>query len=388
LKLGSIGGEIERMALSLQVKERESYLDAARALLSDIDPAELTQRITSRERPFPWLVGVPLNTLADTFTAPDPPGEFMVLAADGSSIPRDRHSPIPFYVLNTGHALLCYGPEPSAELDSESRLFFEDTDLYIAPGEKDIPIEGTRLGIAMSVAEMKHLLECCAHVQPSLAIIDGSLILWALQSEQQAVQDFFLMDVRNCLAGFQYSGVPIASYVSYPGSYDVCNSLRYHICRDNPVECRVCSLEDLDQKGLCRWLGRARDRELFCHLQPGERSDVFASTSAILPKYGRDNTVDFFYMNVGGEIARIELPRWASSSRTTLDTVHAIVFDQCRRSGDEPAYPPALQEAHEQAIISTTDRRLVEQLVEQAFARQGMAYTRSAKDRSKRRRGV
>jgi hypothetical protein len=47
-----------------------------------------------------------------------------------------------------------------------------------------------------------------------------------------------------------------------------------------------------------------------------------------------------------------------------------------------------LQEAHEQAVIATAERRLVEELVERALAEQGIVYARSAKDRSKRRRGV
>jgi hypothetical protein len=47
-----------------------------------------------------------------------------------------------------------------------------------------------------------------------------------------------------------------------------------------------------------------------------------------------------------------------------------------------------LIEAHEQAVISTGDRRLVNDLVEQALAAQGIYYQRSAKDLSKTRRGV
>jgi hypothetical protein len=39
-------------------------------------------------------------------------------------------------------------------------------------------------------------------------------------------------------------------------------------------------------------------------------------------------------------------------------------------------------------VISTADREAVEELVEQAAAAMGMPYVRSAKDRSKRSRGV
>ena len=71
-----------------------------------------------------------------------------------------------------------------------------------------------------------------------------------------------------------------------------------------------------------------------------------------------------------------------------LHLVHALVYDQCLRSPDYPPYPPALQEAHEQAVITTAERRLVEELVERALAERGIVYARSAKDRSKRTRGV
>jgi len=45
-------------------------------------------------------------------------------------------------------------------------------------------------------------------------------------------------------------------------------------------------------------------------------------------------------------------------------------------------------EAHEQAVITIGERRLVEQMVEEALAARGIVYVRSAKDRSKRERGV
>jgi len=91
---------------------------------------------------------------------------------------------------------------------------------------------------------------------------------------------------------------------------------------------------------------------------------------------------------VRGEVARVEIPRWVSADAEMLDLVHAVIYDQCRRSSDVPAYPPALQEAHEQAMISVSDRRLLEEIIERILSQQGLTYTRSAKHRSKRRRGV
>ena len=60
-------------------------------------------------------------------------------------------------------------------------------------------------------------------------------------------------------------------------------------------------------------------------------------------------------------------------------------YDQCVRGR---GYPSALKEAHEQAVISTTDRRVVEEMVEESLGRFNIFVGRSAKDRHKRQRGV
>jgi hypothetical protein len=106
--------------------------------------------------------------------------------------------------------------------------------------------------------------------------------------------------------------------------------------------------------------------------------------SAILDRYG-DQRVQFMYVHTGDEIARLEAPAWVMQDETLRGFVHAAVVDQCRRGF---GYPPALMEAHEQAVITMGERAVVEQMVEEALAAQGMVYVRSAKDRSKRERGL
>jgi hypothetical protein len=122
-------------------------------------------------------------------------------------------------------------------------------------------------------------------------------------------------------------------------------------------------------------------------LDTGQRSELFASSSQILEQYG-EHRIDFFYLNVGGEIARVEVPQWVRTNPDWLHFVHGAIVDQCRRSPGFPPYPPALQEAHEQAVITVTDRRVVEEMMERAMGQHGQKWVRSAKDDSKRRRGV
>jgi hypothetical protein len=390
LELGPISQQVDRMAASFVAEKRGDLLVKARERLHDVDAQELRAKLRARRGGFPWLVAIPVHTLSHTSAPPVPPTDFSVVASDGSSIPPDRHSSLRYYVINTGHAVLTYGSHPSADLDSEGQLYFEEDDLYVSPGQKSIPIEGERLGVKMQIAELQAALKAIQLATDLMVVLrDGSLILWQLQNEGDAVKRQFLGQFQKCLDRFRAGSVPVIGYISYTGSHDVANVLRVSLCQDDPSDCENCSLAE-EQRALCNFLSTALDRQLFEGLlQEGWRSDVFESTSAILNEEEYEShRIQFFYLNVGGEVVRIEAPQWVMRDGRMLDLVHALVYDQCQRSPDYPPYPPALQEAHEQAVITTAERRLVEELVERALAERSIVYARSAKDRSKRRRGV
>ena len=392
LKLGPIAAQVQNMTEAASLPEHDALLAQARQLLRDVDPAALRERLEKRAKAskgrVPWLAALPTGTLAGTFPAPQAPADFSIIAADGSAIPPDRHSPLRFYVINTGYAVLTYGAHPDAALDSEGNLYFQDEDLYIEPQGQRIPVNEARLGLKMQVEEMKALLDAAGLASlPAVALRDGSLILWPLHGEEKPVQTHFLHQFLECLGKFRQASFPVASYISYSGGQDVVNALRVWLCPTETRDCQRCSLSD-ELRDLCTYLGTVRDRHLFAGLLlEGERSEVFESSSAILEKY-QDHRIRFFYVDVGGEIARLEAPAWVTEDEQMLNLLHAVVMDQCRRSGGYPSYPPALVEAHEQAVITTADRRLVEEIVERAMAEQGHPYVRSAKDRSKRTRAV
>jgi hypothetical protein len=288
-------------------------------------------------------------------------------------------------VINLGYALLTYGREPDAVLEASSQLYFEDDELYVFPENRDVPIEGTLLSARMEVESLRILQERLQRASvPTLALRDGPLILWTLQNEQKNVQHALLDGFLATMALLRQAGMPLAGYISYTGSRDVANSLRVWLCQGRPNECDRC---ESDQRDLCLALAKIRDRDLFGFLAEGERSELFGSSSQILEQYG-EHRVDFFYMNVGEEVVRVELPRWVGADGHSLRFLHAAIYDQCQRSPGFPPYPPALLEAHEQAVITASERRLVEDMVEQALSQHGQRVVRSAKDDSKRRRGV
>ncbi len=392
LKLGPIAAQVRRMTATMTPPEQDDLLAKAQQLLCEVDPVALRERLEKRakasKRRVPWLAALPMGTMAGTRPAPLTPANFSIAAADGSAIPPDRHSPLRYYVINNGYVVLTYGVHPDAVLDSTGSLYFKDEDLYIESQSQRIPVDGARLGLKMQVEEIKTLLHAASMASlPAVALRDGSLIMWRLHGEEKTVQTHFLKEFMSCLDEFQRSSFPVASYISYPNGLDVANALRVWLCPTETPDCQHCPLND-ELRELCVYLGTARDRHLFAGLlATGERSDVFESSSAILEAY-QGHRIRFFYINVGGEIARLEAPAWVTDDEAMLNLLHAVVMDQCRRSGSYLSYPPSLMEAHEQAVITTAERRLVQEIVEQAMVERGLAYVRSAKDRSKRTRAV
>ncbi len=390
LDLDHLYPRLEQMAAAWPAIDSAQQRADALACLRATDPDAVRDKISRRAGgvKIPWLVARPVNSLADTFAALPLPADWSVVASDGSAIPPDRHSSVRYYVLNIGYAAITYGHHSDAHLYTDGRFCFRDEELYFDPEGKRIPLEGAQLGILMGVQEMMGLQEAALRLSPPVvAIRDGSLILWSLQNEDVAFKDEYLGRFIAALDSLREQGVPLCSYISYTGGQDVLNSLRLMLCDAPSGGCARCPQQSDDQK-LCRTLGALRDRHLFAGLlAPGQRSDLFESQSVILEEY-KVHHIQFFYLNVGGEIARIEAPQWVAQNPEMLNLVHAALIDQCRRCGQYPPYPTALIEAHEQAVISTHERAAVELLVERALAARGIMYVRSAKDRSKRGRAV
>jgi hypothetical protein len=105
-------------------------------------------------------------------------------------------------------------------------------------------------------------------------------------------------------------------------------------------------------------------RSLLVH--PGDRSAVFRIQSPSLADYTNENTLYFFYLNVGQEgtpaIARAEIPGWTAADPELLDLVHTVIMDQCCTLGSQ-SYPYLLHRAHEIAVISYEETDRLEEMI-------------------------
>ncbi|MCL0092059.1 DNA double-strand break repair nuclease NurA, partial [Dehalococcoidales bacterium] len=397
LDLTKVAWQVGSMVARLKAggEERQKRLNYALDVLHNraTDLEYLKRKISSSKTT--WLIAGLVDGLDQHYEAPPPPKEFTVIATDGSHIAVDRHKSTRCYLVNIGTVILHYGAEPSATLDSFPSLYFRDEDLIIAPVEargREQPIEGVLLGIKRSVDECHQLAKLAAELPPgssSLALLDGSLILWGLEAYPEFVteallaQGFirYLDDIRKLNNGKRLA---LASYISFPHSTDVVNVLRLALCSYDPADCdRYCPA---NEKRECNIVAGVQDRELFLNLlSQGERSAVFISQSSIVQKHYRDHQVYFFYLRVDDEIARIELPQWVAVDEKLLNLVHSLVLDQCQQG---QGYPVALSEAHEKAVITTADRENFWQLVNSSLVEEHLPSLGSAKSRSKRTRWI
>ena len=334
-----------------------------------------------------WLVATIHEPLNRTYGLPPRPETVTVVAADGSQIMPSHHEVVPAFLLNIATVVLNYGNGGGAAFTNTPSLFYRDEDLYLDYGGERVQVTGDLLGMRRTLMEFGSLIEQAAAVRNGgavCALSDGSLILWQLVERPSNYQESVLADFLACLDQGRQQGIPIIGYISRPRSRDVVNALRVGLCPEDAPNYDRCPYER-DERPPCAQIEGLTDRRLFAKLlKAGERSQVFGSASRILNKYGA-HRIGFFYLHVGSEIVRVELPQWVGTDAALLDLVHAVAYDQAQKG---MGYPVALAEAHQQAVVRGAERDLFYDMVTAVFRQRGAHMTVSPKNLRKRRMTV
>ncbi|MBT3341951.1 MAG: DNA double-strand break repair nuclease NurA [Gemmatimonadetes bacterium] len=345
-----------------------------------------------------WLLADIFGPFAAGVSCPARPDRLTVAATDGSQIFPDRHEISPCYLLNIGYVLLHYGTGERALLSSRPQLYWRDEDLYQEWGGRRSGISRDIVGFRRSLLELTELAELAAASQaeghPTVALTDGTLIMWSLEGRPADFRDECLSSVRHVCELLAERRVPLAGYISRPGSSDVVNALRLAMCPMEITDCNRCpglaappesfdpaSETPLHRNSPCDPLEGITDAVLMRRvLQPGQRSAIFGSRSRVLDDYG-GHRIHFFYVHVGKEVARIEIPSYVASNPDLLDRVHACVVDQARKG---MGYPVSLAEAHEHAVVRGADREAFYRYLEEMFVRHDIHARASLKGLRKR----
>ena len=378
--------------------DRRQRLAEAVGKLMEVNPGELGHKVeANRTRPF-LCAGVK-SGFAERVPTPPTPTDHAVASVDGSHVDVDRHLPVRCCLINIGSCLLTYSSQPDALLFSKPRLFFGDEDLYLTspdPSVKDtVAVEGQILGLKRTVDEVSSLADLVEEPVsnlPTLALVDGSLIMWGLagRGHQPFVRDRIigegLLPALERMRHLADRPLAVAAYISLPQTTEVVNSLRLSICPFDLGRCSNMCSAHRSGTSPCNLVQGFLDRDLFqALLRPGERSSVFYTCSSVSRDYYGDHEVNFFYLNTGDEIARIEVPAWVADDPALVDLAHGLLMDQCEKGY---GYPVAIAEAHEQAVVSGADRHAFRRLVEGALEGADLPVYTSEKALSKRVRSL
>ncbi|HEY9753413.1 MAG TPA: DNA double-strand break repair nuclease NurA [Coleofasciculaceae cyanobacterium] len=301
-----------------------------------------------------------------------------ILATDGSQIAPSHHEIAYCYLINIGRIVLHYGQSRFPLLDSLPEVFYQPDDLY---GARQWGIRTEEwMSYRRTVSEATVLAELAEEMgqedlatdatarPPYLAMVDGSLIYWFLETLPGEARDRILSPILQAWERLRAAQVPLVGYLSASRSREALNFLQLQLCPYETPDCQRHCAGPRD-RAPCQVLDPLKDTAIWANLlQPGERSPLWRSSASILNFYG-EHRVYFCYLHVGSEIARIEFPAWVAADARQLDQILSQVLTQVQKGY---GYPIALAEAHNLAVVRGSDRARFFALLEQHLIRAGL----------------
>ena len=378
LDLAKLAGQIPGISQHLfqEAKVSRQRLERAQALLQEtlVRQAELVEIQKQWRDRLIFSAATPVEPLDTRIDISPPPLSHSVFATDGSQMSPSHHEIAYCYLINVGRVMLHYGQSLLPLLDSLPEVFYKPEDLYVSK-QWGIRTEEW-MGYRRTVSEAQALTEMAcrwvnppgAHDQPTLALVDGSLILWFLEGLPLEAREQIMPPILSSWEQLQASNVPVAGYVSASRSIEGINFLRLQACPHEVPNCMTYCSEH--ENAPCQVVEPLRDASLSVHiLEPGQRGPLWCSSLRILDLYHEAQKVYFCYVHVGTEIARVEVPAWVAKDSDLLSQTLSIVLAQVHKGF---GYPVALAEAHNQAVVRGGDRVRFFALLEQQMIRAGL----------------
>lgn len=334
------------------------------------------------------LIGLPRwrGNLSETVSVEQTLDAYSILAVDGSQIYPDRHiAGVGCFLINAGGCLFSYGAKSKVIFFSEPQLYLpEDVmpELDNTPFSPDL-VDLKRESFEFELA-FRRALDAYKTTSPFVTLFDGSLIFWHLEGKPQEVREVFLQNYLYYLHHFYEKKIINAGYISMPRSKEFANLIRVQKCQSKP-EAFVSCMGKTDGCP-CKEVEGLIDTNLLRHfLKPFHRTTIFFNRSKITEYYPKYLKPCFLYLDVGKEIARIEIPAWIAREPELVETICKICIDQAQKGF---GYPVALAEAHEQAVVKGVDRDFFYHLIRKIGIAKNMPIFSSQKSIKKRGMGI
>ncbi len=276
-----------------------------------------------------------------------------IVAVDGSQIYPDRHQGSSCFLINIGSVVISYGIEGRRVMfSSEPQIFVGDEESYVHGSLVDfVNCKREEREFADGLAIMSGLKASCIPGEYLLLLLDGSLIFWHLEAKDPVLRMTFLSCYCASLETLYKSGLACVGYISMAKNKDLVNLLRFAV--HSGIFKDTSTNESLDH------LLDVHVSNFF--LEPYMRTVVFKHQSKFCDLYPSSVRPYFFYLHVGSEIARIEIPAWIALNEDYVNDISSIILDNCIKGR---GYPVALAEAHEQAVVKGPDREFFYHLIQ------------------------
>lgn len=342
----------------------------------------------------PWLIPSWQDKLDQSIPIAPSLEKYRVLAVDGSQIYPDRHQGTACYLINIGTVVLTYGGQGKAV------MFDSQPSVYIGQDEAGFDVTTELVNCRRQELEFNYGLALSKQLQaetestgaPFIFLFDGSLIFWHLESKDMNLKDTFLSRYLAVLLQLYKTKTLTAGYISLPKNKELVNLMRLQECdfKFDPASPSDDSDDYYGNNSQKNSVSSDLDSLIdttVAHffLEPYSRSIVFKNHSPICAQYPDYLHAHFFYLHVGTEIGRVEIPAWIAQDAALVDMVATILIDQSIKGR---GYPVAIAESHEQAVVKGPDREFFYQLICKIGFERNQRLIMSQKSIKKRGMGV
>jgi hypothetical protein len=343
----------------------------------------------------------PANQFIPTSAGAEP-HVYALIASDGSQIMPNRHKSVQYAAIQVASACIVYGQATDSlalanalkhsrrkplRFMGEEELIDDNTGELISAGE---------ISTERDLQEIELLAENCEHFRAAgvlpVAVADASLVPFSLLNEvfvrnspRRASQQ--LTRITAALTRMRRCNAIVGGYIDRPNSNAVARSCAL---ADIPAtaatdEAQLRELVRKAEQGIHTISDRGMLEPI---LPPGQRTALFEPTWLIngpshLGKSG--HTMRACYLNIGRtrpNIVRLEIPAWCAGP----DPVGILTAVMLRHARMGSGYPLCLKAAHEEALLSHTDEREIDQIIERGLIGQGILATPSSKQEAKDKR--
>ncbi len=367
--------ELYRVADNLFVDNADNMrvaLDAWKTLVNDAAFVHKVRAFSDANFHVPdWC-----EVLEKTYVLEESVEPYIGISVDGSQIYPDRHQGISCFLINVGTVVIPYRVEGCAVNFNSLPFVFGNDAFDIAQNSMTDLVNAKRQEFEFIYTQLyaQRLQKKYSGVS-LLVLCDGSLIFWHLLSKETQFRDYFLKQYLASLELMYQQRIPMLGYISLTKSKELINLIRLQLCNfDVSNEESYSLVNGLLDSSIVR-----------SFLPEGHRTILFKNQSVITKKYPSHLHPYFFYINVGHEIARVELPAWVAHDEDLVQKLANQLYDQCKKGG---GYPTLIAEAHEQAVVKGADREFFYHVLNKISTERYKRSVISRKSLRKKRMGI